>query len=91
MTNHKYNKIKIVSWCIVMCVIFSLSLSFSLEAFVISFTSDFIPRLVYQYMFSQTGTMHGFIDHTLSYFNVSNFKPGTAPQNSDHGNITVCR
>ncbi|XP_042367380.1 anoctamin-2b [Plectropomus leopardus] len=62
-----------------------------INAFVISFTSDFIPRLVYQYMFSQTGTMHGFIDHTLSYFNVSNFKPGTAPQNSDHGDITVCR
>ncbi|XP_071358188.1 anoctamin-2b isoform X2 [Trachinotus anak] len=60
-----------------------------INAFVISFTSDFIPRLVYQYMYSQTGTMHGFIDHTLSYFNVSNFKPGTAPQSS--GDITVCR
>ncbi|XP_044042467.1 anoctamin-2b isoform X2 [Siniperca chuatsi] len=62
-----------------------------INAFVISFTSDFIPRLVYQYMFSQTGTMHGFIDHTLSYFNVSNFKPGTVPQNSQLGDITVCR
>ncbi|XP_076578428.1 anoctamin-2b [Chaetodon auriga] len=62
-----------------------------INAFVISFTSDFIPRLVYQYMFSQTGTMHGFIDHTLSYFNVSNFKPGTAPQNSELGDITFCR
>uniref|UniRef100_A0AAQ4QX53 Anoctamin n=1 Tax=Gasterosteus aculeatus aculeatus TaxID=481459 RepID=A0AAQ4QX53_GASAC len=62
-----------------------------INAFVISFTSDFIPRLVYQYMFSQTGTMHGFIDHTLSYFNVSNFKPGTAPQNLEQGSITVCR
>uniref|UniRef100_A0A8C2ZW44 Anoctamin n=1 Tax=Cyclopterus lumpus TaxID=8103 RepID=A0A8C2ZW44_CYCLU len=61
------------------------------RAFVISFTSDFIPRLVYQYMFSQTGTMHGFIDHTLSYFNVSNFKPGTTPQNLEQGSITVCR
>uniref|UniRef100_A0A671X830 Anoctamin n=1 Tax=Sparus aurata TaxID=8175 RepID=A0A671X830_SPAAU len=61
-----------------------------INAFVISFTSDFIPRLVYQYMFSQTGTMHGFIDHTLSYFNVSNFKPGTAPQNSELGDITFC-
>lgn len=69
----------------------SLSVSFPFQAFVISFTSDFIPRLVYQYMFSQTGTMHGFIDHTLSHFNVSNFKPGTAPQSSEHGNITVCR
>ncbi|KAM9327868.1 anoctamin-2b [Pholidichthys leucotaenia] len=62
-----------------------------INAFVISFTSDFIPRLVYQYMFSQTGTMHGFIDHTLSYFNVSNFKPGTVPQTSQHGDITFCR
>ncbi|XP_075867557.1 anoctamin-2b isoform X2 [Nelusetta ayraudi] len=62
-----------------------------INAFVISFTSDFIPRLVYQYMFSQSGTMHGFIDHTLSYFNVSNFKPGTAPHNSEHGDVTVCR
>ena len=69
----------------------SLSVVLPFQAFVISFTSDFIPRLVYQYMFSETGTMHGFIDHTLSHFNVSNFKPGTAPQSSEHGNITVCR
>ncbi|XP_061663377.1 anoctamin-2b isoform X2 [Syngnathoides biaculeatus] len=62
-----------------------------INAFVISFTSDFIPRLVYQYMYSQSGTMHGFIDHTLSYFNVSNFKPGTAPQNSHHADVAVCR
>ncbi|KAM6895607.1 anoctamin-2b isoform 1-T1 [Xenentodon cancila] len=66
-------------------------LSVIINAFVISFTSDFIPRLVYQYMYSQTGTMHGFIDHTLSYFNVTNFKPGSAPHNSAHEDITVCR
>lgn len=60
---------------------------FIFQAFVISFTSDFIPRLVYQYMYSNTGTMHGFIDHTLSYFNVSDFQPGTAPVST----ITVCR
>ncbi|KAG9339080.1 hypothetical protein JZ751_024109 [Albula glossodonta] len=61
-------------------------------AFVISFTSDFIPRLVYQYMYSETGTMHGFIDHTLSYFNVSNFKPGTAPSASQYDReVFICR
>ncbi|KAM9467632.1 anoctamin-2b [Clarias gariepinus] len=58
-----------------------------INAFVISFTSDFIPRLVYQYLYSPTSTMDGFIDHTLSYFNVSDFK-GTAPIVSG---ITVCR
>uniref|UniRef100_A0A672P5J8 Anoctamin n=1 Tax=Sinocyclocheilus grahami TaxID=75366 RepID=A0A672P5J8_SINGR len=63
-----------------------------INAFVISFTSDFIPRLVYQYMYSETGTMHGFINHTLSYFNVSNFKPGTVPSISSLGkDVTFCR
>lgn len=56
---------------------------------MISFTSDFIPRLVYQYQFSQTGSMHGFIDHTLSYFNVSSFRTGTLPHSP--GDVTVCR
>nr|XP_057933639.1 anoctamin-1a isoform X1 [Doryrhamphus excisus] len=50
-----------------------------LNAFVIAFTSDFIPRLVYLYMYSPDGTMHGFVNHTLSYFNVSDFQPGTDP------------
>ncbi|GAB1301951.1 Anoctamin [Apodemus speciosus] len=50
-----------------------------INAFVISFTSDFIPRLVYLYMYSQNGTMHGFVNHTLSSFNVSDFQNGTAP------------
>ncbi|KAG5273428.1 hypothetical protein AALO_G00151210 [Alosa alosa] len=51
------------------------------NAFVISFTSDFIPRLVYQYMYSSNGSMHGFVNHTLSYFNVSHFQNGTGPMN----------
>ncbi|XP_056137329.1 anoctamin-1-like [Lampris incognitus] len=50
-----------------------------INAFVISFTSDFIPRLVYQYMYSPDGTMHGFVNHTLSYFNVSHFQSGKEP------------
>nr|XP_033784024.1 anoctamin-1 isoform X2 [Geotrypetes seraphini] len=54
-------------------------LSVIINAFVISFTSDFIPRLVYLYMYSPDGTMHGFVNHTLSYFNVSDFKLGTEP------------
>ncbi|XP_076153319.1 anoctamin-2b [Alosa pseudoharengus] len=63
-----------------------------INAFVISFTSDFIPRLMYQYAYSDTGTMHGFIDHTLSYFNVSNFRPGSSPDFTQNDReITVCR
>ncbi|XP_030580996.1 anoctamin-1a isoform X3 [Archocentrus centrarchus] len=49
------------------------------NAFVIAFTSDFIPRLVYQYTYSPDGSLHGFVNHSLSYFNVSDFSPGTDP------------
>ncbi|XP_044537997.1 anoctamin-1 [Gracilinanus agilis] len=64
-----------------------------INAFVISFTSDFIPRLVYLYMYSSNGTMHGFVNHTLSSFNVSDFQPGTAPNDpQDVGyEVQICR
>lgn len=60
---------------------------------MISFTSDFIPRLVYLYMYSETGTMHGFVNHTLSSFNVSDFQNGTAPSDPlDLGyEVQICR
>ncbi|XP_054856808.1 anoctamin-2 [Eublepharis macularius] len=63
-----------------------------INAFVISVTSDFIPRLVYQYAYSNNGTMHGFTNHTLSYFNISHFKAGTQPQNSSfEQEVSFCR
>ncbi|XP_029000044.1 anoctamin-1a isoform X2 [Betta splendens] len=63
------------------------------NAFVIAFTSDFIPRLVYQYKYSPDGTMHGFVDHTLSYFNVSDFQEGTEPLDPMHlgYKVEICR
>nr|XP_020849976.1 anoctamin-2 [Phascolarctos cinereus] len=62
------------------------------NAFVIAVTSDFIPRLVYQYSYSHNGTLHGFINHTLSYFNVSQLKEGTQPENSYFGQeVLFCR
>uniref|UniRef100_H0ZNY1 Anoctamin n=1 Tax=Taeniopygia guttata TaxID=59729 RepID=H0ZNY1_TAEGU len=67
-------------------------LSVIINAFVIAVTSDFIPRLMYQYAYSQNGTMHGFINHTLSYFNVSQLKAGTQPENSLFGQeVSFCR
>ncbi|XP_032976901.1 anoctamin-1 isoform X2 [Rhinolophus ferrumequinum] len=64
-----------------------------INAFVISFTSDFIPRLVYLYMYSKDGTMHGFVNHTLSSFDVSDFQNGTAPNDPlDLGyKVHICR
>ncbi|XP_018410046.1 PREDICTED: anoctamin-1 isoform X2 [Nanorana parkeri] len=64
-----------------------------INAFVISFTSDFIPRLVYLYMYSPDGTMHGFLNNTLAYFNVSDFKSGTGPniENELGYSVEICR
>ena len=62
------------------------------QAFVIAITSDFIPRLVYQYAYSHNGTLHGFVNHTLSFFNVSQLKEGTQPENSQfHEEVQFCR
>ncbi|KAK7891486.1 hypothetical protein WMY93_023449 [Mugilogobius chulae] len=61
------------------------------NAFVISFTSEFVPRMVYQYMYSVNGTMAGYTEHSLAYFNVSNFAPGSAPTSTQLSGVSVCR
>uniref|UniRef100_A0A8C4ZFD0 Anoctamin n=1 Tax=Gadus morhua TaxID=8049 RepID=A0A8C4ZFD0_GADMO len=64
-----------------------------INAFVISFTSDFIPRLVYQYTYSNNGSMFGFVNHSLSYFNVSHFQDGKEPMDPLHLGyaVEICR
>lgn len=66
-------------------------LCLSSQAFVISFTSEFVPRMVYQYMYSVNGTMNGYTEHSLSYFNVSNFPPGSAPTTALVTGVSMCR
>ncbi|XP_012575927.1 PREDICTED: anoctamin-6 isoform X2 [Condylura cristata] len=69
------------------------------NAMIIAFTSDMIPRLVYYWSFSVPPygdhshyTMEGYINNTLSYFNIADFK-----NKSDGnpyiglGNHTTCR
>lgn len=69
------------------------------NAMIIAFTSDMIPRLVYYWSFSippygdhSSYTMDGYINNTLSVFNITDFK------NEDKenpyiglGNYTLCR
>ncbi|XP_033610715.1 anoctamin-4 isoform X2 [Cryptotermes secundus] len=44
------------------------------NAFVIAYTSDFIPRMVYKYVYSPTETLAGYIDSSLSEFNTSDYR-----------------
>ncbi|KAJ3652368.1 hypothetical protein Zmor_018341 [Zophobas morio] len=46
------------------------------NAFVIAYTSDFIPRMVYQYKYSLSEDLVGYIDSSLSLFNTSDYHPG---------------
>lgn len=69
-----------------------------MQAMIIAFTSDMIPRLVYYWSFSvppygshSSYTMRGYINNTLSVFNISDFKNASKPFSPWFGNHTTCR
>lgn len=49
------------------------NLSVLVNGFVIAFTSDFIPKLVYRSSYSSDGTLAGYVDNSLSFFNTSDW------------------
>ncbi|XP_059479818.1 anoctamin-4-like [Neocloeon triangulifer] len=46
------------------------------NAFVIAYTSDFIPRMVFKFGYSQSGTLEGYIQSSLSLFNTTHYLEG---------------
>lgn len=59
------------------------------NAFIIALTSDFIPRLVYVYYYSESGDLQGYTNFTLSYFRTSDFERDKEPHfNQD---VDLCR
>ncbi|XP_049838929.1 anoctamin-5-like isoform X1 [Schistocerca gregaria] len=58
------------------------SVAVAVNGFVIAYTSDFIPRLVYKYAYSPDGSLKGYIDFSLSAFNTSDYGPGMGPDTS---------
>ncbi|XP_044127087.1 anoctamin-5 isoform X2 [Bufo gargarizans] len=67
-------------------------LSVVTNAFIVAFTSDMIPRLVYYYAYSDDNdsSMLGYISSSLSVFDVSDFQNFSMPQNNEM-NVTLCR
>ncbi|XP_010767858.1 anoctamin-6-like [Notothenia coriiceps] len=64
---------------------------------IIAFSSDMIPRLVYYWSFSvfpyghhSNHTMQGYIESSLSIFNISDFSDRSMPMRTPY-NITTCR
>ncbi|KAE9549961.1 hypothetical protein FO519_006820 [Halicephalobus sp. NKZ332] len=56
------------------------------NAFVIAFTSDFIPKTYYFFHVGK-GTMNGYINFSLSYFNSSEVEI----EHGEYGNVEYCR
>ncbi|CAB3375249.1 Hypothetical predicted protein [Cloeon dipterum] len=66
-------------------------LSVITNAFIIAFTTDFIPRLVYKYVVSENGTLEGYLDFSLATFNVTDFEDGSRPLMLGSEHVEVCR
>ena len=67
--------------------------SFVLQALIIAVTSGFIHRLVYHVDYSEDKSLHGYVNHSLSYFNVSHFGEGEAPEDPEghYNSVELCR
>ncbi|KAG1687430.1 Anoctamin-4 [Nymphon striatum] len=63
------------------------------NGFVISYTSDFIPRMVYKYVYSPTWTLHGYVNHSLSKFDVYDLDRDIRPEDPllDSKPVDYCR
>lgn len=80
-------------------VIFLSPFSFpALQAFIVAFTSDMMPRLVYMYAYQPEGEMNmkGYINNSLSVFNISEIPVANRPEDGENplwfnSSITTCR
>uniref|UniRef100_A0A667ZK72 Anoctamin n=1 Tax=Myripristis murdjan TaxID=586833 RepID=A0A667ZK72_9TELE len=73
-------------------------LSVVTNAFIVAFTSDMIPRLVYMYAYSSDSgiSMKGYINDSLSVFNISEIPDRSRPEDGENpswfnSSITTCR
>ncbi|NXC94733.1 ANO5 protein, partial [Certhia familiaris] len=67
-------------------------LSVVTNAFIVAFTSDMIPRLVYYYAYSENEDlpMSGYINNSLSVFQISDFPERNKPKENPE-NFVICR
>ncbi|KAM8860711.1 anoctamin-5 isoform 1-T1 [Synchiropus picturatus] len=71
-------------------------LSVVTNAFIVAFTSDMIPRLVYMYAYQPEMTMKGYIENSLSVFEIAKIPLANSPEEGENpswynSSITTCR
>ncbi|XP_045681469.1 anoctamin-5 isoform X2 [Phyllostomus hastatus] len=66
-------------------------ISVASNAFIVAFTSDIIPRLVYYYAYSTNSSepLKGYVNNSLSIYLIDDLPNRTAP--SERGAFTTCR
>ncbi|XP_045888204.1 anoctamin-5b isoform X2 [Micropterus dolomieu] len=68
-------------------------LSVVTNAFIMAFTSDMIPRMVYLYVYGK-GSMKGYINNSLSIYKISQMQIDNVPDEQDYSfdnSTTTCR
>ncbi|XP_037109413.1 anoctamin-5 isoform X2 [Syngnathus acus] len=71
-------------------------LSVVTNAFIVAYTSEMIPRLVYMYAYEPGFTMKGYINNSLSVFKIEDMPLDSRPEADEippwfNGSITTCR
>lgn len=64
-------------------------LSVITNGFIIAFTSEFIPRLVYRIYVSPDRSLTNYVNHSLSIFDTNDFEVGREPKM--HSMVQTCR
>uniref|UniRef100_A0A8C4HXG1 Anoctamin n=1 Tax=Dicentrarchus labrax TaxID=13489 RepID=A0A8C4HXG1_DICLA len=69
-------------------------LSVVTNAFIMAFTSDMIPRMVYLYAYGKGASMRGYVNNSLSIYNISRISEENMPDTQDYwfdNSTTTCR
>lgn len=48
------------------------------NAFIIALTSEFIPKMVYRGFYSPDGSLHGYVNFSLSYMDMAHYDPASS-------------
>lgn len=60
------------------------------NAFIIAFSSNFIPLLIYKLKVNPDHTEEGYLEFSLASFNTSDFPIESAPVNPSYTNVSIC-
>ena len=63
------------------------------NAFIIALTSEIIPKMVYRGFYSEDGSLHGYVNFSLSYMDMAHYDPASNlhPTLKNISDNVICR